>query len=88
MSRQVKPAQPTASLTGATEVSDDPTFCLCHDPVPVENCLTCLWSTLRKVTKARDELVGLARLLADGDHPPSAVDVRGRITELSTAGVP
>lgn len=64
---------------------DDPTFCDCHDPVPIENCLTCLWRKLRTVTKARDRLAGVARLLADGEYPPSAVEVRALIAELERA---
>lgn len=65
---------------------NDPTFCSCHDPVPIENCLPCLWRGLREVTKARDALALIARTLADGDFPPSAVECRGQIERLSKAG--
>lgn len=64
---------------------DDPTFCHCHDPVPIENCLTCLWRHCQAVTKARDELAAIALKLAEGEYPPSSVEVRARIEFWSGA---
>lgn len=70
---------------GSVSTPDDPTFCECYDPVPIENCLTCLWRRLRAVDKARGRLAALARTLADGDWPPSAVECRKLIDELEAA---
>ncbi len=41
---------------------------------------------LKLMTKARDALADLARLLADGDFPPSAVEVKGLIDRLARVG--
>jgi hypothetical protein len=38
------------------------------------------------ITKARDALAVLARLLADGDFPPSAVEVKQLIERLASVG--
>lgn len=41
---------------------------------------------LAAITKARDALAVLARLLADGDFPPSAVEVKQLIEQLAGVG--
>jgi hypothetical protein len=62
---------------------DDPTFCHCHDPVPLENCLSCLNRALFAMTKSRDLLADLARKLAEGEYPPSSVECRALIDRLA-----
>jgi hypothetical protein len=48
----------------------------------------CLAQQVHALAKARDALASLATILADGDHPPSAVEVRRLIGRLSKVGKP